>query len=183
MIHDPDLLDKLATFSVEIFEGTVFRATRLRLDPLAYSASGGRWMVPGEFSVLYTSLAADGAMAEISYHWSQLTPIPSKPVVLHELSVSARKSRRILKTHLPEFGVDVSRYQELDYRRTQEIGAAVAFLGCDGLIVPSARWDCENLILFNDNYSLDADLKVISSTTRDWKEWCRSNGRNLDEDK
>jgi hypothetical protein len=36
----------------------------------------------------------------------------------------------------------------------QEIGAAVEFLGCDGLIAPCARWDCENLMLFPDSASL-----------------------------
>ena len=42
----------------------------------------------------------------------------------------------------------MERYESVNYHRTQEIGAAVAFLGCDGLMVPSARWDCENLVLF-----------------------------------
>ena len=66
MIHDPDLLDKLAAYKTEPFEGRVFRATRLNLDPTAYSTWGGRWAPKDDIPVLYTSLEANGAIAEIS---------------------------------------------------------------------------------------------------------------------
>ncbi|MFZ2209662.1 MAG: hypothetical protein WAV22_13425 [Porticoccaceae bacterium] len=42
MIHDPDLLDRLDALPKESFDGQVYRATRLRLDPLAGSYNGGR---------------------------------------------------------------------------------------------------------------------------------------------
>ena len=85
MIHDPDLLDRLDAMPKETFDGTVFRATRQSLDPLASSFSGGRWMQPSGAGVLYTSLQREGSLAEITFHWSQLSPRPTKPVVLHDL--------------------------------------------------------------------------------------------------
>lgn len=89
MIHDKALLDQLASFSIENYSGTAYRATRQTLDPLVSSTNGGRWMPKGAASVLYTSLDRDGALAEIAFHWSQLDPMPSKPVLLHTLEVVA----------------------------------------------------------------------------------------------
>lgn len=82
MIHDPGLLDRLDALPREAFEGEVFRGTRQNLDPLVGSYNGGRWMRPDVASVLYTSLTRDGALAEIVFHWSQLDPRPTKPIVL-----------------------------------------------------------------------------------------------------
>ncbi|MCH7477288.1 MAG: RES family NAD+ phosphorylase [SAR324 cluster bacterium] len=67
-------------------------------------------------------------------------------------------------------------YQMIDYQRTQEIGAAVAFLECDGLIVPSARWNCENFVLFWDNQSMGNQLELLATEEIDWCEWARENG-------
>ena len=89
MIHDPDLLDRLDALPKETFDGEVFRGTRQSLDPLASSYSGGRWMRRDGAGVLYTSLAREGALAEISFHWGQLNPRPTKPVILHTLRVAS----------------------------------------------------------------------------------------------
>jgi len=92
MVHDPDLLDRLEALQKETFDGEVFRGTRQSLDPLASSYSGGRWMRRDGAAVLYTSLAREGALAEISFHWGQLTPRPTKPVMLHTLRVAAHRT-------------------------------------------------------------------------------------------
>jgi RES domain-containing protein len=177
LIHAPELLDRLSGFAVELFQGRVYRATRQSLDPLAYSTRGGRWAPPNQMAVLYTSLEADGAMAEASFHLSKFTPRPSKPVALHTIDATAEHTLRLIRADLETLGVEASRYEEPNYRRTQEIGAAVAFLGNDGLIVPSARWDCDNLVLFNDNCTLVTRLDVVGTESRDWQEWCRAHGR------
>jgi len=115
-------------------------------------------------------------MAEICFHWSQFTPIPTKPVALHELRVTARKTLRLMRADLENFGIDWRNYSEVNYARTQEIGAAVEFLGCDGLVAPSARWDCNNVVLFMDNHQVDEnDLEVISTQEVDWRAWAKEN--------
>jgi RES domain-containing protein len=176
VIHHPDLLERLSAFKPERFDGEVFRATRRSLDPLAASTSGGRWAPKGLVPVLYTSLLREGALAEISYHWSQLTPRPSRPAVLHRLGVSAERRLRLLRTDLEELDVAVEQYESVNYYRTQEIGAAVAFLGCDGLVVPCARWDCENLVLFTDNHALENRLELLASEEIDWQIWAQNAG-------
>jgi RES domain-containing protein len=176
VLHDLALLERLGGFATERFDGEVFRATRRSLDPLAESTSGGRWMPKGHAAVLYTSLLREGALAEISYHWSQLTPRPGKPAALHRLGVSAERRLRLLRANLEDLDVDLAKYDTINYRRTQEIGAAVNFLGCDGLIVPSARWPCENLVLFTENHPLTSRLEVLSSEEIDWHAWAQDVG-------
>jgi hypothetical protein len=176
--HDPRLLERLDALPREPFDGDTFRATRLHLDPRAGSYNGGRWMVPDAAAVLYTSLEREGALAEIAFHWMQLTPRPTKPVQLHCLRVAARRTLRLLRADLAALGVPESVYAGVNLPATQAIGAAVEHLGCDGLIAPSARWPCENLMLFPDRLGGDAALQVARSETIDWLAWAEAKGLN-----
>lgn len=181
MIHDPELLDKLANFKTEPFDGQVFRGTRMGLDPTAYSTWGGRWAPKNDIPVLYTSLDANGAIAEISHHWILMTPRPTKPVMLHTLNVSASETLKLIRADLKMLRVDLDRFGDMDYTFTQEIGSAVAFLGNDGLIVPSARWECENLILFDDG-TLKTKLEPMGPPEKvNWQAWCKENDRWIPE--
>jgi hypothetical protein len=133
-------------------------------------------MRPDGAGVLYTSLAREGALAEISFHWGQLVPQPTKPVALHTLRVVAHRTLKLVRADLEALGVQASAYHGVNLQRTQEIGAAVEFLGCDGLIAPCARWACDNLILFPDKMGLDATLEVVSSEMVDWVSWSTTQG-------
>jgi hypothetical protein len=176
LIHDPVLIDRLSAFPTEAFVGDVYRATRRNLDPTTPSTAGGRWSPADGPAVLYTSFEREGALAEISFHWAQFDPRPSKPALVHRLGVRGDRTLRLVRSSLESLGGDEARFLEINYGRTQEIGAAVAFLGCDGLIVPSARWDCENLVLFTDNLTLDLDIEVREAEEVDWQAWARAAG-------
>lgn len=176
-----DLLDILSRCPTERYEGDTYRATRLNQEALAPSANGGRWAPPNQVPVLYTSLIKEGALAELSYHWGQLTPYPSKPAAIHRIRTTTEKTLRLKRTDLQELSVDLDRYHETNYERCQQIGAAVSFMECDGLIVPSARWDCDNLVLFIDNHSLSSELQVLESEQVDWLGWAREAGVLSDE--
>ena len=181
MIHDPKLLDRLSEFHPERFEGEVFRATRRNADPVAASISGGRWAPPpdGEagHSVLYTSLDRDGAIAEVASFLAQLTPIPGpRPIKVTRLAVSTSHTLRLVRADLAALGVHMARYGERDYGRTQKIGAALVFLGFDGLIAPSARWSCDNLMIFGDNHGLTEKLEAVDEELVEWREWAQTHG-------
>lgn len=126
--------------------------------------------------MLYTSLAREGALAVISFHWGQLNPRPTKPVMLHTLRVVAHPTLKLVRADLATLGVPESAYGGVNMPRTQEIGAAVEFLGCDGLIAPCARWNCDNLILFPDRMGIDAAMEIVHSETIEWVTWATAQG-------
>lgn len=181
MIHDQHLVDRLSVLPTEHFDGEVFRATRVDADPTAASINGGRWAPPPRsdagVSVLYTSLERDGAMAEVVSFLAGFTPVPGpRPVKVTRLAVTTARTLRLVRANLDALGVDFARYGERDYDRTQEIGAALAFLGLDGLIAPSARWACENLMIFTENHALSDRLDPLNSEEIEWQGWALARG-------
>jgi RES domain-containing protein len=171
--RDIALLDAVDAFSRAAFKGTAWRVTRAGRDPLLGAASRSRWCTGG-FDVLYTSLERDGALAEIFALLNSQPVFPSKPRWhVHRLSVGASRTLRLadLPT-LARLGVDVARYRERDYARTQAIADAAYFLDFDGLVAPSARWDCLNLVLFTDRIA-PADLvrRATEADPIDWQAW------------
>ena len=181
MIHDQALVDLLSALPLERFEGDVFRAAGVSADPLAFSVNGGRWAPPAQdgadVPVLYTSLSRDGALAEVVSYLTLLTPLPlSRPLKVSRLAVTTSKTLRLARVGLEMLAVDMTQYGERDYRRTQNIGAALAFLGLDGLIAPSARWRCDNLMIYQTNHQLSERLEVIEADNVDWAAWARGNG-------
>ena len=126
--------------------------------------------------VLYTSMERDGALAEVVSYLTLLTPLPSRPLKVSRLGVSTMKTLRLARVGLEGLGVDMARYGERDYGQTQRIGAALAFLGLDGLIAPSARWRCDNLMIYQTNHLLTERLEVIEEEQVDWQAWARANG-------
>lgn len=133
-------------------------------------------------SVLYTSIEREGALAEMSFRLGMLTPVPSKPIVLHRLEVKARKMIQISQADFQALNIDPSRYGDLDYLRTQEIGEAIAFLEFDAMAVPSARWQCDNLVLLGDNQELATSPVILETEQVEWIPWAKANGF-LDDDK
>ncbi len=133
-------------------------------------------MPNGAAGVFYTSFERDGALAEISFHWSQLSPRPTRPIMLHTLGVVARRTLKLVRADLSALGVPEDTYGTMNLKRTQEIGAAVEFLGCDGLIAPSARWPCDNLMLFPNNIGGRSSVELLSSETVDWSRWASDQG-------
>ena len=180
MIHDRSLLDRLSQIRPERFQGEAFRATGKSVNPIAPSLNGGRWALPpggdvGAF-VLYTSLQKEGALAEVCSFLAQLTPIPkARNLKVARLAVTASHVARLTWQQMSALGIDAERYGERDYGRTQEIGAAFAFLEFDGLIVPSARWNCDNLVLFTGNHALSETLEVRDIEEVEWRQWAQQN--------
>ena len=100
---------------------------------------------------------------------------------MHRLQLTTKKTLRLLQGDLISLGVVWADYQALNYVKTQQIGAAVAFLGCDGLIAPSARWACENLMVFSTNHAFESALRMVSSEEIALKEWAREHQFLLDD--
>jgi hypothetical protein len=178
-VHDRAILDALEKLRSEPYDSDVWRVVRKGRDPLSGSSANGRWGAPGELEVLYASEARDGALAEVGFRLS-LEPVwPSR--IQHQVHVLAVKTERLLRLadmrELENLGVDISRYETFDYRATQAIAAAAHFLEFDGLLVPSARFACNNLVVFTDRVTQGGRLQVVSSEDVDWVEWGKKGRR------
>jgi RES domain-containing protein len=169
--RDLDPLDKVDALPRTPYEGTVWRIVREGRDPLQGYPTAARWD-PVTFDVIYTSLAREGSLAEIHFHLSRQPVFPSRLVsVLHRIALRTRRALQLADLSAVEaLGVRRDRYGALDYERTQEIGDAAYFLGFDGLLVPSARWECQNLVVFTDQLTPE-DMTVEESAVVDWPAW------------
>jgi len=170
-VHDRAILDALENFDAETLEKIVWRVARKGRDPLRGAVANGRWNAVGEFEVLYTSLEPDGALAEVGYRLS-LEPIwPSRiEHQIHTLEIRAERALRLENLgELQKLGVDTARYESFDYTATQAIAAAAHFLQFDALVVPSARFDVANVVLFLDRIQTTPELK--NSENVDWAKW------------
>jgi hypothetical protein len=171
--HDAGLIDALEGRSTERFIGDVWRVTRAGRDALLGSAAPGRWSPGDEQLVLYTSLEPEGALAEIGFRLS-LEPVwPSR--FAHDIHCITVRTERTLRfadvTALTPMGVDPARWPGFEYASTRSIASAAHFLAFDGLIVPSARAACANLVVFLDNLGPETLLSVRHSEKVDWSSW------------
>jgi hypothetical protein len=178
-VHDRSVLDALERLDPEPFDSDVWRVARKGRDPSRGSSANGRWGAPGELEVLYTSEQRDGALAEVGFRLS-LEPVwPS--LIQHQIHILAVKAERTLHLvdmrELGNLGVDISRYETFEYGATQAIAAAAHFLEFDGMLVPSARFACLNLVLFTDRVSHTGHLQLVSSEDVDWPDWRKKNRR------
>ena len=123
--------------------------------------------------MLYTSESPEGAIAERRFHLYQGQPFPPSKVryELLELPVSLKAVTHFASLEaLAKIGLRVEGYGQLsylqrerEYPRSQEVAEACAFLGADGLRVPSARDVTQlNLIVFCEQ-ATDIGKVVIQS--------------------
>ena len=170
--RDPDLLEQLEGCAERPFEGTVYRVVWADGSPVQGSTvARGRWNSPdGGFEVLHTSLQSDGAGTEFEAFWSLFEQRPDRPALNWKLRVRLRRVVELEFEQLAELGVPQAEYEGRDYSRTQEISDALSYLGCDGLIVPSARHDGRNLILFMNNLGKDCFVHEDEASAFAWSD-------------
>ncbi|MDQ6433741.1 RES family NAD+ phosphorylase [Mesorhizobium sp. LHD-90] len=155
----------------------VWRVAREGRDPTDCGASGGRWD-DTTFDVLYTSRTREGALAEMLFHLRAGQPVvPSKlRFGLHELRIRLRNVLDLSSLHaLEALGLDTRQYGRMsylertaEYPRTQEIAEVAHFHGHDGLLVPSARSNAVNLIVFCERVDSDQVEAIRDHGIVDW---------------
>jgi RES domain-containing protein len=181
--RDSALIDALEAIAPIEIAGHAWRVVRRGRDVLTPSAVGGRWD-DTTFDVLYTSQTADGAVAEVHFHLARGQPvIPSKVTYeLYRLKVGLAKALELPDLDsIARLGVDVGRYGALSYNdrsqeypRTQEIAETAHFIGFDGLIAPSARWPCMNIIGFASRMRPGSIEVAKDAGEIDWASWLKT---------
>jgi RES domain len=171
--RDLAMLDAIDACPREPFSGETWRVVREDRDPLVGSKSLSRWC-DGTFDVLYTSLERDGAIAEVYAFWSMQPVFPSKiRFAVNRLNAATDQTLKLLDLkRLKGLGVDVKQYASRDYSRTAQISGAAWFLGFDGIIAPSARWNCLNLMVFTAHATPPVvSIAPAGSEMIDWAKW------------
>lgn len=175
--RDNTLIDALESIDPIKFSGNVWRLVRDGRDPLQCSASGGRWD-DGTFDVLYTSMTKEGALNEMRFHLMRGQPVmPSKVRYrMFELALVLERALQFLDLDaLVSVGLKPESFGRLSYEqkndeypRTQEIGEVAHFLDFDGLIVPSARSEAKNIVVFCDKARSLPEAVVRDHGIVDW---------------
>lgn len=165
MIRDQALIQILETKPMATFSGVVTRIHWQSRGPLQGGTAGGRWSLPGGVETLYTSLCADTAVAEIGHRLKQAGhPLPTAALELASIRVSCAKVLDLRSAGvLGELGLD--QFASDDFSVSAAVGDAAYYLGCDGILVPSARSDGDgNLVIFIARADISA-FQVLDSAT------------------
>jgi RES domain-containing protein len=160
-IHDPELLNAIESLGFEVLdEVTVWRHMFNDNPPELSNTRGARWN-PAGLAAIYTSEQRETALAE-GQHAIDSQPLrPRARRYIYELRVSAAKVLRIAPEDLRILGLDKSDLESPDFTACQRVGAHAAFLEYDALIVPSARADGINVVIFVNELAADAAFERV----------------------
>jgi RES domain-containing protein len=164
VVHDPALLDALERLNTESWQGCVFRHMLGSASPELANVRGARWNPPGT-SALYTSLAEATAKAE-GDHLIAMQPVPPRASrTIYGLNVSIASLLDLTNaTRLAAIGIAEDDLDSIPWEPCQRVGGAVAWLGHDGLLIPSVRDSGgSNLVIFTANQSPAAEIVVRDS--------------------
>lgn len=149
----------------EVLSGVVLPVDRIRWDD-------------GTFDVLYTSVSRSAALEEMRFHLMRGQPVmPSKVRYrVFEIDLSLGRAFQFLDLGaLSGVGLNVETFGRLSYEqmndeypRTQEIGEVAHFLDFDGLIIPSARSNTKNVVVFCDKVEGFRESNVSDRGMIDW---------------
>lgn len=118
------------------------------IPPQRDNQSGARWN-PADVSAIYCSLEAETAVAEIDFHISLQPFKPQSERKVHRIKVSVPAVVDMTDWQiLEELGIDQRSYATIEPPRCKEVGGAISFLGHGGILVPSARCDGVNLVIY-----------------------------------
>jgi RES domain-containing protein len=142
------LLDALSTLAASEWEGVVYRHMFGSIPPERENQLGARWNPP-EVPAMYCSLERQTAIAEGDF---QIAAQPLRPKAtrrVHRIQVSLTSVVQLTDWKVLEhLGVVQASFDSVEPPRCKEIGGALAYLGHDGILVPSARCSGINLIIY-----------------------------------
>lgn len=178
--RDLKLLDAVDALPRRSMDGPVWRVVREGRNPLLGARSRSRWCNES-FDVLYMSSDRDSAVAEIHSLLNSQPVFPSKiRFFAHRIALRAAALLRFQAiADLVPLGIDEAGYRERDYTQTQKIADAAYFLGFEGIVAPSARWNGHTIAVFTDRLD-PAEIRIEHSEPEpiDWRDWKRRQTRN-----
>lgn len=158
---DPALLDALEELVNENWNRGVWRVVIGDTWPLRANQRGARWNPPGT-EALYCALEESTAIAEVKSVVDR-QPVPvTKPLIAYRLNVRLGKVIDLSSVRSFKGVGSLAAYMSEDIRLPQHLGGAVRWLGVAGLLVPSARVDSTNLVIFTQNLATTDEINIES---------------------
>lgn len=140
----------------------MFRHMFADYPPTRANTLGARWNPP-DVAAIYTSVARDAALAEAEYHISLQPFRPRSRRSIYEIHVELANVVDLQsKKVLVGLGVGEPDLRSDDHSACQLVGGGAAWLGHDGLLVPSARHAATNLVIFPTAQNPDAEFEVVA---------------------
>lgn len=163
MVFSPELLDALQGIEPEAWRGTVYRHMLANYPPERENTRGARWNPP-EVAAIYTSLQRPTALAEADYQIaSQPRPLRTKRT-MYTIELSLDNVLDLTAAErLEALGIDPEALRGDVPTACQRVGGAAAWLGHDGILVPSARHSGSNLVVYPGNRSPDAVFTITEA--------------------
>jgi RES domain-containing protein len=164
MLFDQDFLDALEAVESQSWGGEAWRFVLGETDPFQPNTRGARWNPP-DTAALYTSLEKTTVLAELDHvRHLQTPPLRRELFVLHTIRTQVTKMLDLSdRDLLARLGIDDSELSSDNQIACRRVGGAAAWLGHDGILVPSARADGMNLVVFVNTQHPDLPLELVSS--------------------
>jgi RES domain-containing protein len=161
--HDPDLLDALEELAARPYRGTAWRHMFNDYPPSKVNISGARWN-PAGVGAIYLAEERDTAAAE-GQHAIDVQPARLfAKRVLYEVTIDIEEVIDLTSDGaLRSVGLSARDLSSDDFSACQQVGAAVAWLGRGGLLVPSVRAAGRNLVVLVDSSAAATDIAIVSS--------------------
>jgi RES domain-containing protein len=162
--YDSQILEALEHVESARWAGHVWRHMLGDIPPETVNTRGARWNPPG-VAAIYTSTERDTALAEARYRFEVQPLQPSARRTLYEIKVEL-DSVLDLRTVgvLASVGISTETFASLS-DRCALVGGSAAWLGHDGILVPSARADGTNLVIYPNNSAIEAVFDVVNVET------------------
>jgi RES domain-containing protein len=160
-IHDPELLDALERLGTENLQDVIVWRHMFNDNPPELSNTrGARWN-PAGLAAIYTSENRETAIAE-GQHAIDIQPLrPRARRYVYELRMTATKVLRIGEADLSSLGLTKDDLESDDFEACQRVGAHAAFLEYDAIVVPSARDEGKNVVIFVNELAADAAFERL----------------------
>jgi RES domain-containing protein len=151
MVDRGSLESILASLEPSPWTGQVFRVMLNDYPPDRENTQGARWNPP-DTPAIYTCLHPEVCIAEVEYGLAcQSRPVKSdlRKTLYHiEVGLAAVLDLGPALSRLAIIGIGLEQLFAEDMKASQEVGRLVTWFGSDGLLVPSARRQGSNLVIY-----------------------------------
>jgi RES domain-containing protein len=169
MVDGSTLENILTSLQSSPWNGKVYRVMLNDYPPDRENTQGARWNPP-DVAAIYTCLEPAVCVAEVEYGLAR----QSRPVradlrkTLYQIDVTLSSTVDIVSIlpDLESIGIGPAQLFADDMKMSQEIGRLATWFGFDGIFVPSARSQGQNLVIYpgraNESFAFTVtDQKVL----------------------